>query len=235
MSEHDGEAVIPRRFNGPPASAHGGYTCGTVAHLLGSAAAEVRLRRPPPLDQPLRWDGGRLLDGDDVVAEGTPRDPADQLVDIPAPVPFDDARAASERFRGLEDHPFPTCFGCGPQRAEGDGLRLFAGPVEGREVVAAPWVPHPSLVAGGEIPAVVVWAALDCPGGWGGLGQAEGTFVLGTMQGSVDRPVAAGEPHVVTGWMIGLEGRKLRCASAVHRVADHTLVGWSHQTWIRIA
>jgi len=227
------EIVISGRFNGPPTSGHGGYTCGTVAQLVGGDVVEVRLRRPPPLDRPLRWDGARLLDDDDVVAEGRAAD-GEPGVDVPDPVPLEAAERASKSYPGFDDHPFPTCFGCGPQRAEGDGLRLFAGPVEGRGVAAAPWVPHPSLLVDGEIPAEVAWAALDCPGAWSALGQIEGTFVLGTMRGSVPGRVAVGEPHVAMGWRIGLDGRKLLCGSALHTAAGD-LVGWTHQTWIRIA
>jgi hypothetical protein len=227
------EIVISQRFNGPPGSGHGGYTCGTVARLVGSSTVEVRLRLPPPLDQPLRWDGARLLDGDDVIAEGRPVN-GEPDVEVPEPVPLEAARLASLGYPGFDDHPFPTCFGCGPQRAEGDGLRLFAGPVDGRDVAAAPWVPHPSLLVDDEIPSEVVWAALDCPGAWSALGQIEGTFVLGTLVGSVRSPVAVGKPHVVMGWRIGLDGRKLFCGSALH-TATGDLVGLSHQTWIRIA
>jgi hypothetical protein len=231
------EIVIPPRFNGPPTSAHGGYTCGVVSRLLGANAATVRLRQPPPLDRPLRWDGDRLLDGDEVVAEGTPRDAGDVVipdVDVPPPVSFEAARAASRQFAGFDDHPFPTCFGCGPLRDEGDGLRLFAGKVDGQAVSAAPWVPHPSLLVDGDIPVEVVCASLDCPGAWSTLGDIEGVFVLGTMQVSVLGKVAVGERHVAMGWRIGLEGRKLLCGSALH-TAGGDLVGCSHQTWIRIA
>jgi hypothetical protein len=230
------DIVIDGRFNGPPESANGGYAAGLVARLLGGGPVEVRLRLPPPLDRPLGWDGARLLDGEAVVAEGTAaagaaaRPPAD----LPAPVPVDDAAAASRGFPGRTDHPYPTCFGCGPQRAPGDGLRLSPGPVTGRDVVAAPWVPDLSLVAGDGIPLEVVWAALDCAGGWAGLPRNEGTFVLGTMRAAVTAPAAAGDPHVAIGWQIGLDGRKLQCGSALTTAAG-ALVGWSHQTWIRIA
>lgn len=238
--------VIGRRFNGPEGSANGGYACGLVAGLLGGAPAEVRLRRPPPLERPLSWDGGRLLDpdgdgdapGEDagVVAEGTALAGADAAppAELPAPVAMDDAEAATRGYPGLVRHPFPTCFGCGPRREPGDGLRLGPGPVAGRDVVAAPWVPHPSLVAGGEVPLEVMWAALDCTGGWAGLGSHEGMFVLGTMRAAVGDRAAVGEPHVVTGWQLGLDGRKLRCGSAL-RTAAGTLLGWSLQTWIRVA
>ena len=76
MSE---QVTIDRRFRGPPESGHGGYMCGVVAGLVGGTA-EVTLRRPPPLDQPLqvtRLDGGgvALRDGETVITEGQSRPP----------------------------------------------------------------------------------------------------------------------------------------------------------------
>ncbi len=67
--------IIPARFNGPPGSANGGYTCGVVAGLVGDEEVSVSLRLPPPIDRPLRVvrDGERveLRDGDALVAEGS--------------------------------------------------------------------------------------------------------------------------------------------------------------------
>jgi hypothetical protein len=230
------DIVIGGRFNGPEGSANGGYAGGVVARLLGGGAAEVRLRLPPPLDRPLAWDGTRLLDGEAVVAEGAAAGPGGgPPADLPAPVPVDEAESASRRFPGFAAHPYPTCFGCGHHREPGDGLRLSPGPVARRDVVAAPWVPHPSLIAGGgEVPLEVMWAALDCAGGWAGLPRHEGMFVLGTMRAAVGAPAAVGDPHVAMGWEIGIDGRKLQCGSAL-TTADGTVLGWSHQTWIRIA
>jgi hypothetical protein len=48
-----GTLTIPARFNGPPSSANGGYTCGLVAGLVGTEVASVSLRAPPPLERPL--------------------------------------------------------------------------------------------------------------------------------------------------------------------------------------
>ena len=44
---------------------------------------------------------------------------------------FDEASAA-ELLTPIKphEHPLPTCFVCGPARAQGDGLRIFAGPLE---------------------------------------------------------------------------------------------------------
>ena len=55
--------IVPGRFNGPPDSGNGGYTCGLVAGLLGEVA-EVTLRLPPPLDRELRGGARRRARGD---------------------------------------------------------------------------------------------------------------------------------------------------------------------------
>jgi hypothetical protein len=61
------ELRLGRRFRGPPGIANGGFACGSLAALVGGAA-EVTLRRPLPLERPLR----ARHDGDDtlVVEDG---------------------------------------------------------------------------------------------------------------------------------------------------------------------
>ncbi|RYE76195.1 MAG: hypothetical protein EOO74_08820 [Myxococcales bacterium] len=52
------ELLIPSRYCGPPRSANGGYTAGSLAHVLtgtGPITATVRLQQPPPLDRTLYW------------------------------------------------------------------------------------------------------------------------------------------------------------------------------------
>jgi hypothetical protein len=135
--------MLARRFCGPPDSANGGYAAGTLARYV-DGPAEVTLRRPPPLERPLaiERDADRvlLLDGADLVAEAIPT-----VLDIAPvePVDFNAAVAASEssRFLDANAHPFPSCFVCGPLRAPGDGLRVFAGQVPGTDRYAAPWIP----------------------------------------------------------------------------------------------
>jgi hypothetical protein len=229
------DVVIAPRFNGPPTSANGGYTAGLVARLLGAETAEVRLRVPPPLGRPLRWDGRRLLDGEQVVAEGSSLSPAEKPEAI-APVTLAEAVDASPRYQGFAEHAFPTCFGCGPERAEGDGLRIFAGAVAGRpDDVAAPWTPHESLLVDGAIPVEVAWAALDCSGGWAGLAAATGApHVLGTMVATLDSTPRACDTDVAMGWRIDTDGRKLHCGSALFTPAGE-LIARSRQTWIRLS
>ena len=43
-----GTLVIDDRYNGPPASANGGYACGRIAAFV-DGPARVTLRKPPPL------------------------------------------------------------------------------------------------------------------------------------------------------------------------------------------
>ncbi|MGH3104152.1 MAG: hypothetical protein ACRDN6_08680, partial [Gaiellaceae bacterium] len=195
--------------------------------------AEVTLRRPPPLGRPLaveRRDGRvELLDGTELVAEGIG---AAVELEVPAPVSVADAERASESFPGFERHAFPTCFVCGPEREPGQGLRIFAGPVAGREVVAAPWTPAADLADEDElVRAEYVWASLDCPGaiavGW----PDRGDTVLGRLAARVDRVPRAGERCVVVGWQLGEEGRKLWAGTALFGDGGD-LLALGRATWI---
>jgi len=213
------EIVIDPRFNGPPTSANGGYTCGLLAEQVGEPT-EVTLRAPPPLGRPLRFDGRALWDGDAIVAEAH-RLQNDAALAPPPPVPFDDATRASARYPGLSEHAYPTCFVCGPERD--DGLGLFTGPVAD-DLLATPWVPR-------ETGRVFVWAALDCPGaiavGWSGRGE----WLLGRMAGRVDDVPRLGERCVVTARPLGRDGRKGYAATAAYG-EDARLLGVARQTWI---
>lgn len=225
--------VIEPRFRGPPESGNGGYTCGRVAAAAGSEVA-VRLKRPPPLGVPLELaeaDGIlQLRHGDDVIAEARPT-----RVDVEVPSPLDHAEAvvASLGFAGFAEHPFPGCFVCGPQRMAGDGLRIFAGPVVGRPLVAAPWVPDGSLAGpDGRLHTEFLWSALDCPSGFATpiIGRVA---VLGEFAARIERPLSVGEPCVVMGWHCGGEGRKHHSASAIIG-PDGDVVARATATWIAL-
>jgi hypothetical protein len=218
------ELVIDPRFNGPAGSANGGYTCGHVAELLGGAA-EVTLRLPPPLGRPLRVERGddlvRVFDGERVVAEAVP---AEVELEIPEPPVYEEAEQASARYPGFEEHAFPTCFVCGPERAPGDGLRIFAGPVgDGR--VACPWV------VPDDVEPAFVWAALDCPGAIAVGFPDRGETLLGRFAARVDELPEAGERCVVVGWPLGEEGRKLYAGTALYG-EDGRPLARARATWI---
>jgi hypothetical protein len=216
--------TIPSRFNGPPASANGGYACGVVARLLGGEA-EVTLRSPPPLDTPLAVtrEGARVKvrDGGRVVAEA---EPVDLELDVPEPVSLAEAEVARRRYSGFRRHAYATCFVCGPERT--DGLGIFAGPVEGCALVAAPWVPPP-----GDQPPELVWAALDCPSGWAVDEFSREGVLLGRLAARIVGPVVGAGSHVVLGWSIGAEGRKRYAGSAVV-TADGDLRAYARSTWL---
>jgi hypothetical protein len=124
--------TIPARFNGPPGTANGGFTCGLLAGRLDAEVVEVSLRAPPPLERPLTveraGESAELWDGDALVAEAAP---AELALDPPRAVSPEAARAAAQagHEHWTAKHPFPTCVVCGPGREPGDGMRLFPAPL----------------------------------------------------------------------------------------------------------
>ncbi len=224
--------IIGARFHGPPESGNGGYTAGRMAQELAAVAGPtggtvVTLRAPVPLEKPLRleWTKDRLTaydEEDTVVAEAT----AEALqVEPVAPVEYADALAATERYPGLEDHPFPSCFVCGPRREPGDGLRIFPGPVgDGR--VAAAWE------APDGVDEVTVWAALDCPGGWSVIAPGR-PYVLGRMAARVDAVPTVGARCVIVGALDETEGRKARVRTTLYG-PDQAVLAVSAAIWIAV-
>ena len=116
----------------------------------------------------------------------------------------------------------------------GDGLRLFTGPVAGRDLVAAPWEPDAALAGDdGRVRPEFVWAALDCPGGWA-FGGAAGALLLGRFLADVRDLPRPGDRLVVCGWSLGRDGRKLYAGSAVHTAAG-VLLAAARATWITVS
>ncbi len=246
---HDADLTVPAYCNGPARSGNGGYVAGLLSDRLPhqpGTPVEVTLRQPPPLEVALsvsHADEGRegregtvLALGDVVVAEALRVDR--RLVTVEA-VPAEEADAAAARFAGLAGHPFPTCFVCGPQRAEGDGLRIFPGPVGAGDKVAAAWTPHPGhaessdVVDGVQRVGIgVAWAAMDCIGGWS-TDLVGRPMVLGRITASVDALPVVGEQHVLVGVMLGRDGRKTRTASTAYD-SDGRIVARAEHVWIEV-
>lgn len=213
--------MIDSRFRGPASSGNGGYSAGLVARELGGDEVEVTLRLPPPLDEYLRLDAdGRVWDDHALIAEARAGSVG---LEPPEPVGWDDAVAAE---RPDVDSPFPHCFVCGAERAEGDGLRIFAGPVAGRDVVAATWT-----VSADTVGPEFVWAALDCPGAYATGVPGRGVVVLARLTARVDRVPQAGERCVVVGWPLGSDGRKHDAGTALFTAAGE-LLGIGRALWI---
>jgi hypothetical protein len=208
---------IPSRFNGPLENGNGGYCAGIAAGFL-SGPVEASLRRPVPLDTPLEVEregdrAVRLLDDGKVVVEA--RAPVEPDVDPPEPVGVEEAREAARRYRGPTDGLFSKCFVCG--RTRQDAFGVFAGEVEGRNLVASPWTP-PAWTAGddGNVRPEFVWSVLDCPTYFAVyLGKELPVSFLARLTARLSGPVRAGEEHVVMAWPLGADGRKQLAGSAV--------------------
>jgi len=224
--------MIPRRFCGPPNSANGGYFAGSVAALAPSSVA-VRLLKPPPLETELpvsvAADGSlEVRAGEEIIA--STRAERVSAPDLTPPAYFE-AVEASRHYSGFQRHPFPTCFVCGPQRARGDGLRVFPGPLRHRPLVAAPWVADGSLDAGdGKVRPEFMWAALDCPGWFACLPDAR-VALLAELSAHVDRRVHIDERCLVVGWRTGGSGRKHEAGTALYD-EDGELCAYARALWI---
>jgi len=226
------ELTIAARYCGPPSSANGGYFAGCVA-ALADRLVTVRLLKPPPLDTlfEVHAVGKGVLEvrhGAELIAQTRPA-----ALDIPQIQPPEYLRAveSSRNYVGFAHHPFPTCFVCGPQRARGDGLRIFPGRLLEGEPVAAPWVADDSLDAGdGKVAPAFMWAALDCPG-WIAAMRDGRVALLGEFTAHVDRRVHIGERCVVLGWRTGTEGRKHEAGTALFD-EDYQLCAYARALWI---
>lgn len=228
--------TVPARFNGPASSGNGGWTAGALAEAASGLGLEspvtVRLRTPPPLEEPLdvvrTADVVELRRGDHVVAE------AASAVDLtwspPAAVDLPEARQAEGRFPGRRSHPFPRCFSCGTARD--DGLGIHPGAVGGGRV-AATWVPNADLARAGEVTPPVTWAALDCVSAWSS-DLEDRPLVLARMTAEVSSPPQAGTPYVVVGTTVAVDGRKTWTASALYDEAG-SLVAQAQHLWIAIS
>jgi hypothetical protein len=224
--------TIAARFCGPATSSNGGYFAGSVA-ALAAGTVTVRLLKPPPLARELaveELEGGvlRVLDGVEPVGEARPAALDLELRPVPD---YLEAVEASRHYAGFRYHRFPTCFVCGTHRVRGDGMRIFAGALPERAVVAAPWVPDASLDAGdGKVRGEFMSAALDCPGYYA-VAPDDRMMLLAEFTAHVDRRVHVGESCTVVGWQIASSGRKHEAGTALYD-GKGNLVGRARALWI---
>lgn len=232
------EIIVAAQFCGPPNSGNGGYCCGLMARSIPGAATAV-LRARIPLDVALSLEEGpgvsQLFDAEGtLMAKGEAADPS--VLPEPPPAPsLAEAESAQAQYLGLTQRIHPICFSCGPEREEGDGLRVFAGQRAGSApgLVACVWTPHERFAGpDGTVPVEVIWAALDCPGFFAWVAK-EGRHgaLLGTMTGEVIRAPRAGERLIVQAWPIARDGRKETAGVSLH-AADGELLARAHQVWI---
>lgn len=225
--------TIAARFNGPPGSGNGGYSCGILAAFI-DGPARVRLHVPPPLDVPLDVrvtdDGGvSMFDGDRPVGTAFP---AALELEAPAAPTLALAKAAAGRYPCYEGHIFPTCFVCGPGRPAHDGLEIYAGPVDDWNLLASPWRPAADLLDGsGKVRPEIVWSALDCPGYFACLGENPKPAVLGELHANLLATIPGDTPLVAYAWPLGEDGRK-RYAGAAVAMPGGRVLAVARSTWI---
>lgn len=225
--------IIPSRFNGPPNSGNGGYSCGVLAAFI-DGPARVRLHVPPPLDTPMsvleNAPGAVEMHAGDVHVGSAWAAPLE--LETPAAPTVEQAEEARSRYACYEGHVFPSCFVCGPGRPLHDGLELFPGPVDDWSLLASSWRPASDLCdVEGFVRPEIVWAALDCPGYFACMGPNPKPAVLGELCAELNTAVPGGEDLVVYAWHLGEQGRKLYAGSAL---ADRRgkVLARARATWI---
>lgn len=239
--------TISRRYCGPPESGNGGYVCGVMAEALGADAVgtdvvEVTLLAPPPLQRPLTLecedDEATLLDGEATIAIARVNDELPIILDnAPPAVGYDEAVDAAATFdidAYRETHEYPGCYTCGPDRYEGDGLRIFPAATDRPDRYVWPWTPTPSLFSNsGDILVPILWAALDCPSGLSWIRQDPdmGPIVLGKMAAMIHRMPAPRERLMVAGWTEPPQGRRRPARSAIY-AENGAVLASSRATWV---
>lgn len=236
--------IVAERFRGPPFSGNGGYVAGSAAECLNtSEPVEVTLRSPIPLDDPMalavneQGDGATVWHGETLIAE---LKKSELDLSIPAPPDWTETSAAEKnspalvkRFHSasLSGTGFhPICFCCGADHDE--GLKIFAAPVQSGEQVAAVWKTKEKWADDeGYLPAAFLWTALDCPGQFAFLADDIMTGLLGRITAQIHQRVRAGGEYLVSGWRIGVEGKKHFAGTAIHD-KEGTLMASAKSVWI---
>lgn len=227
--------VIDPRYRGPPHSGNGGYVAGLLAARLGGSG-DASFRRPVPLGRELQadWDlaGGTatLFELGELLVEVQRSAVA---IDTPPPPSLAAATEATARYLGRRVQlPFAHCLGCGMERGEGDGLRIFAGPVGRDALYAAPWTPHAAHAdANGAVRPEFVWTALDCSGGFALMGEVMRFLVTAWLAVRIDTLPKAGETYVVAAWPVERGERKHKSGTAIY-ARDGRVLAVGGALWI---
>jgi hypothetical protein len=226
--------VIDRGCCGPPGSGNGGYVGGLLAARLGGNA-EASFRRPVPLGRELQLDhNGEVVSLHDAAELLVEARPVSLHILVPPPPSLAEAREASGHYIGRRVRlPFARCIGCGIERTEGEGLRIFAGPVAGGgDRYAAPWTPHDRHAdARGDVRTEFVWTALDCSGGFAITGEEQRTVLTARLAVRIDIRPRAGEPLIVSAWVIERGERKHISGTALF-TAEGRLLAVGRALWV---
>jgi hypothetical protein len=170
-----------------------------------------------------------LYDGETLVASGMA---SHENIPVIEPPMLEDVKNAEIIPGIMEQSEFRQCFVCGYGRA--DGLRLFSRRIVGKDCLAEIWVPDASFEDDlGFVRDEIVWAALDCPGGWAVTAEKPRIIVLGRSTGEIVERVKPGQRCIVAAWETSESGRKSLAGTAIFTERGR-LLARSKTTWIEL-
>lgn len=228
--------TIDKQFCGPPRSGNGGYVCGMIAKHFRQNC-QVKLLMPPPLNTEMLLDCQEneavLRHGESVIATAKTHDR--ESLALPEQPKIEEAEAAQQQFTGFTNHSLPTCFVCGPQRASGEGLRIFPGKTTAKSgTVASVWqLDEAQAQEDGIISSEYLWSALDCPG-YFAVQEKAGFALLGAFSVQIYKPILLSMQQVVAmGWPLTSDGRKHSAGTAL--LSDSgVMLAQGLATWISV-
>lgn len=217
FATHD-SVTIPRHANGPIGSGHGGVSAGVFASAAGLSSAKVRFHASIPLATPLGIvpdpRGATITCNEETIATVQPLS-ASLRVGQFGRLRAGDVASAEHRFLDHHEgeHIAPTCFACGNQRTDSNGLNLRPGTVQDTGLSATTWRPQ-SL---GDVPDWMIWAALDCPSGFPVLAKLDRDLAAVTGELSVEilHRVPGNGDYQLIGRRTGRDGRKFATEAAL--------------------
>lgn len=242
----DFESVeINEKYCGPPMSGNGGYVAGITANQIENEAAVIKIRAPAPLNEALYYSrdpnqsGIKLLSkgANKVIAEA--QEDSGFYMDVPElnSSSIEDIQNPKEEYLGFQKHPFPTCFVCGPNRRHEDGMRIFPAKISDQvgftHLHGAMWKPWKDLRGpDGKVRNEIVWAALDCPGGFAVSYVDPTLIVLAKLRGRLLESIVSEDSYAIQAWEIGRNRRQRIAGTAIYRISDHKCVAYSEALWM---
>ncbi|PJZ55680.1 hypothetical protein [Leptospira barantonii] len=236
---------INEKYNGPPKSGNGGYVAGITANRIENNAVVIKIRAPAPLNETLYYSRDPSGSGIKLLSKGTnsviadAKEDSEFYMDVPElnSSSLEGIQNPEQEYLGFHKHPFPTCFVCGPNRNHKDGMRIFPAKISDQvgftHLHGAFWNPWKDLSGtDGKIRDEIVWAALDCPGGFAASYVEPTLIVLVKLRGRLLESIFPEVPYAIQAWEIGRNRRQRIAGTAIYRIDDRKCVAYSEALWM---
>lgn len=242
----DFESVeINEKYCGPPKSGNGGYVAGITANRIANKAVVIKIKAPAPLNEALYYSSDSNKNGIKLLSKAAnlliaeAQEDSGFYMDVPE-LNFLSLEAIGNperEYLGFHEHPFPTCFVCGPERSHEDGMRIFPAKIQDpfgfTHLHGAFWNPWKDLAGtDGRIREEIVWAALDCPGGFAVSHVDTTLIVLAKLRGRLLESIFPDIPYAILSWEIGRNRRQRTAGTAIYRIEDRKCVAYSEALWM---